>query len=146
MQPAFKICDHWNDVVKCIVVRAIVFCGEQGVGYQLEQDEHDAGALHVLGELDGEPIAAGRLRFFADYAKLERIAVRQPWRGRKFGHQLTDFMLEIARKRGYRGFKLNAQVHLRAFYEAHGFEVSGEQFVEADILHWPMVMTHKEVL
>lgn len=134
----FKICEHWNDVVKCVAVRAIVFCGEQGVSYQLEQDEHDAGALHVLGEMKGEPVAAGRLRFFAGYAKLERIAVRQPWRGCGIGHQLTGYMLDIARERGYLAFKLNAQAHLRAFYEAHGFRVAGEQFVEADILHWPM--------
>jgi predicted GNAT family N-acyltransferase len=138
MTASFKVCENWNDVTKCIAVRAIVFCGEQGIAYRLEQDEHDAGAVHVLGEIDGEPVAAARLRCFADYAKLERIAVRQPWRGRGLGHGLTEFMLGIARERGYVAFKLGAQVHLRAFYESHGFQVTGEQFLDADIWHWPM--------
>ncbi len=138
MTASFKICENWNDVTRCIAVRAIVFCGEQGIAYRLEQDEHDAAALHVLGEIDGEPVAAGRLRFFADYAKLERIAVRRPWRGRGLGHQLTEFMLNAASGRGYAHFKLGAQVHLRAFYESHGFQVKGEQFLDADIRHWPM--------
>lgn len=139
MTASFKICETWGDVTKCIAVRAIVFCGEQGISYKLEQDEHDVGALHILGEIDGEPVAAGRLRLFADYAKLERVAVRQPWRGRKLGHQLTEYMLDAARERGYVCFKLGAQVHLRAFYESHGFQVSGEQFLDADIWHWPMI-------
>jgi len=90
MTASYKICESWDDVVKCIAVRSIVFCGEQHISYQLERDEHDASATHILCEL--EPVAAARLRFFNGYAKLERIAVRAPWRGQGLGHGLTQFM------------------------------------------------------
>lgn len=141
MSAHFKICDSWDDVVKCIAVRSIVFCGEQNISYQLERDQYDASATHILCEIDGEPVAAARLRFFKDYAKLERIAVRAPWRGRGLGHELTQFMLDIAKQRGYVTFKLNAQAHLEAFYGVHGFGACGEHFVEAGIDHCPMMMT-----
>ena len=140
MSITFKICESWDDVVKCIAVRSIVFCGEQGISYQLERDEHDASAIHILGELNGEPITAARLRYFKDYAKLERIAVRQPWRGQRFGHGVTQFMIDTAKQHGYTTFKLNAQAHLETFYVAHGFHESGAHFMEAGIDHCPMKM------
>jgi len=141
MSVTFKLCDSWDDVVKCIVVRSIVFCGEQGISYQLERDEHDASATHILGEVENEPVAAARLRFFKDYAKLERIAVRQPWRGQGLGHGITQFMIELGKRHDYRVFKLNAQTQLQTFYAAHGFQRCGEHFVEAGIDHCPMMMT-----
>jgi len=141
MTATYKICESWDDVAKCIAVRSIVFCGEQHISYQLERDEHDASATHILCELEGEPVAAARLRFFNDYAKLERIAVRAPWRGQGLGHGLTQFLLDIAKQRGYTSFKLNAQAHLRDFYGTHGFIVSGPNFIEADIDHCPMSLS-----
>jgi len=141
MSAHFKLCESWDDVVKCIAVRSIVFCGEQNISYQLERDEHDASATHILGEVDGEPVAAARLRFFKDYAKLERIAVRAPWRARLIGHELTKFMIDVAKERGYTTFKLNAQSHLQAFYGKHGFRVCGDHFIEAGIDHCPMTMS-----
>lgn len=145
MNPTFKLCEAWDDVVKCIAVRAIVFCGEQNISYQLERDEHDASAMHILCELEGEPVAAARLRFFKEYAKLERIAVRAPWRGQGLGHGMTQFMLDLAKQHGYNCFKLNAQAHLEHFYGVHGFRVSGPHFIEAGIDHCPMMLTIESV-
>jgi len=143
----FKVCASAEDILACIVTRCIVFCGEQGISYRLEHDEHDVTATHVLVTLDNEPIAAARLRFLNDYAKLERIVVRQPWRGRGIGHQLVDYLLNLSRERGYSIFKLNAQTPLEGFYAMHGFSRSGSEFIEADIPHLPMKRsdaTHKQ--
>lgn len=140
MTTAFKVCESWDDVIKCIVVRSIVFCGEQGISYQLERDEHDASAIHILGCVDGEPVAAARLRYLKDYVKLERIAVRAPWRGKSYGLNITQYMIDLGKQQGYGVFKLNAQSHLESFYAKLGFRASGEHFVEADIDHCPMVL------
>lgn len=140
MTTIFKTCEAWDDVVKCIAVRSIVFCGEQGISYQLERDEHDAAATHILAEVEGEPVAAGRVRFFNQYAKLERIAVRQPWRGQRLGIRTTQFMIDVAQQHGYAVFKLNAQAHLQTFYAQLGFQICGAHFIEAGIDHCPMIM------
>jgi predicted GNAT family N-acyltransferase len=134
----FRIALSWDDLIKVLVVRGIVFVQEQKVPYDEEIDAHELEALHVLGELNGEPIAAARIRLLADYAKLERIAVREGHRGRGIGGQLVEFMMGVAREHGFSRFKLHAQAHLVAFYGRHGFVVRGPMFQEAGIDHYLM--------
>ena len=93
----------------------------------------------MLGEIDGEPVAAGRLRCLPDYAKLERIAVRAPYRGRGIGSEITRFLIRVARSRGLSSYRMNAQAYLEEFYERLGFRVAGEVFMEADIEHVLMI-------
>lgn len=138
MAITYKVCENFDEVLKCIAVRCIVFCGEQNISYLLERDEHDAGALHILGTVDDEPVAAGRLRYLNGYAKLERIAVRAPWRDKSYGLGITQFMIDTAKTQGFTVFKLNAQSHLETFYAKLGFQACGEHFIEADIDHCPM--------
>jgi len=134
----FRIATNPDDLIKVFIVRGIVFLEEQNVPYAIEMDDYENSATHILGEIDGEPFAAGRIRFIEDFAKLERIAVRKDFRGKSYGHQIVDFMLDIAKSRGYKKFTLHAQAHLRSFYEQHGFHVCGELFKEANIDHFPM--------
>ncbi|MEK8088513.1 GNAT family N-acetyltransferase [Thermithiobacillus plumbiphilus] len=125
-----------NEVLqKAFFVRSLVFCGEQGIGYALEYDGLDAEAIHILGRVGEEPVASGRIRFPGKHAKLERIAVRAPWRGKGYGHQLTAFMIQAAEARGFARQKIHAQAHLQAFYAVHGFRALGEPFMEAGIEH-----------
>ena len=70
-----------DDLTRVIMIRAIVFMEEQGISCADEMDGHDHCALHVLGEVDGEPVACGRIRFLPEGARLQRLAVRRAWRG-----------------------------------------------------------------
>ena len=134
-----RIAESFDDIVKASVVRGIVFVGEQHTSYAIEKDEHEDVAVHILGEIDGEPVAAGRIRFLGEFAKLERLAVRKEWRGRGYGDQLITFMMKVARDRGFSKFKLHAQVVTKGFYSRHGFRAVGETFIEADIEHCLML-------
>lgn len=139
VHPVFRLCTTLDDFSKALMVRAIVFLEEQQVAYAEEVDDLEFSALHIIGEIGGEPMAAARMRFLGEYAKLERIAVRQAWRGRGLGHELVEYMLEIAREKGFHKFKMHAQAHLVEFYRIHGFEPRGEMFQEAKIDHFLMV-------
>lgn len=128
------------DFRKVIVVRGIVFIEEQGVPYDGEVDEYEESAVHVLGELAGEPVAAGRLRFLDDgQCKLERIAVRPAWRGQGIAKAMVAFLMEEATRRGAENLKLHAQVHLEDFYKGFGFRRDGGIFDECGIDHVLMV-------
>ena len=131
----FRIAETDDDRLKALVVRAIVFMEEQSISYAEEMDGLDSAALQILGETGGEPVAAARIRFLGDVAKLERLAIRKAGRGQGHGDRLLEFLLAAARERGFRKYKLHGQARLRAFYEKHGFRAEGEPFLEAGIPH-----------
>lgn len=135
----FKIVTTMDELIKVYAVRAVVFIGEQNCSYDEEIDEHEHSCIHILGELNGEPVAAARIRFPGPYAKLERIAVRKEWRGHGFGHQLVNYMLDQCRSRGYSCMHMHAQVQLEDYYAEHGFRRQGPMFKEAGIDHYLMI-------
>jgi predicted GNAT family N-acyltransferase len=78
--------------------------------------------------------------------KLERFAVLSNHRRKGVGDALVDAVLsdvtrnaECAKKTIY----LHAQVQAIPFWEKAGFGVEGEEFVEADIPHFKMVLGSK---
>ncbi|MEP9409989.1 MAG: GNAT family N-acetyltransferase [Candidatus Brocadia sp.] len=135
----FRVVTNLDDLIKVFVVRSMVFVEEQGISYKTERDEYEHSATHILGEENGEPIAAGRIRMYGEYAKLERIAIRKSYRGKNLGHKLTEFMISFAKECGFKKFKVHAQAYLAGFYQKHGFEIVGEMFKEAGIDHYVMI-------
>lgn len=127
-----------HDRALLTAVREDVFVREQNVPPDMELDEEDPRSLHVLARApDGTVIAAGRL---TSSGQIGRMAVLKEWRGRGVGSALLQLLLEQARTRGMGEVRLHAQADAAAFYLKHGFEVSGEDFMEAGILHRPMRM------
>lgn len=135
----FRVVTSLEDLLKAFAVRSAVFMEEEGIPYTIEHDVYDCSAIHVLGEEQGEPFAAGRIRPYQGYAKLERISVRKAYRGKNMGHTLTDFMISVANEKGFKKYLLHAQSHLTGFYRKHGFEISGDMFQQAGIDHYVMI-------
>jgi predicted GNAT family N-acyltransferase len=138
-RPTFGITRSLDDLIKVFIVRGIVFMDEQHVRYQEEMDAHEHTAVHILGQINGEPIAAGRIRYEGPFAKLERLAVRKEYRRQGYGDELLLFAMGVARDAGFTKFKLHAQIAAKAFYSRHGFKVQGAPFMEAGIEHCLMV-------
>ena len=137
---SFRIATGDQDLLKVMVVRGIVFVEEQQVDWEGEFDEFEQDAVHFLGEVDGQPVAAGRLRVLEDgWGKLERIAVRPGWRGQGLAKQMVAALLIEAQARGIRDLKLHAQAYLDKFYADFGFRKQGPAFIECGILHILMV-------
>lgn len=118
-------------------VRREVFVLEQSVPEDIELDDMDAVSVHAVafGERD-TPVGTGRL---LPDGHIGRMAVRRQARGAGIGGMLLDTLIGEARGLGHRVVALHAQTHARGFYEAHGFRVEGDEFVEADIPHVLMV-------
>ena len=63
-----------------------------------------------------------RIRYFADFAKLERLAVRNENRNAGLAGQIVDAAIELCRKKGYRVLYAHSQKRLLNFWEQRGFE------------------------
>jgi predicted GNAT family N-acyltransferase len=120
-------------------VRKQVFVEEQGIPEDLELDEHDMEAMHMVAK-DGERIVGtARVLFLAaSQAKLERMAILKPFRHRGIGKSIISFLDEEFKNRGIEQVVLHAQCSAVNFYKSCGFEESGSPFWEAGIKHVKM--------
>ncbi len=128
-----------RDRVFLLAVREAVFVIEQSVSLELERDDFDPIAFHVLAqeENSGVPIGTGRL---LPDGHIGRMCVLKQWRRQGVGSSLLTFLLEEARHRGHREVRLNAQEHAIAFYAGFQFQPEGELFEEAGIMHRSMYL------
>ena len=120
-------------------VRIAVFVGEQGISRDDELDELDATAVHCVGYLDGEAVAAGRLIVNDGYGKIGRMAVLKEHRGAGLGARVLDALEREGAARGLREVRLSAQLSARGFYDRLGYTADGDVYDEVGIPHIAMV-------
>lgn len=128
---------NWNmSRDKLRAVRRAVFIDEQGVPEELEWDDVDDRAYHVLATDDeGNPIGTGRLQLDG---QIGRMAVLREWRRRGVGRRILTVLVDLARKEGCSVARLHAQTHALEFYARQGFVAVGPEFDEAGIRHRAM--------
>jgi predicted GNAT family N-acyltransferase len=120
----------------CFAIRKAVFVDEQGVPAEVELDEHDAAATHLLALAGNRPVGTMRWRIVAPgVAKLERVAVLRDARGLGAGAALMSEALRQLAAAGPAQAVLHAQTSARGFYERLGFAVEGAPFDEEGIEH-----------
>jgi len=111
--------DH---IAKVFAIRAAVFMTEQKCPYEEEYDGNDYTGTHILGLVSGEPAAVLRIRYFADFVKIERLAVLQRFRGSRIAAAVIEHALGLVRRKGYRTAYGHAQKRVAPFWSRFGFE------------------------
>jgi predicted GNAT family N-acyltransferase len=136
-----RVAEEPGDLEACFAVRREVFVVEQGVPAELEYDDRDADALHVLAAGPQGPLGTGRLLTGIEEAgvgTLGRLAVARAARGLGVGVALVRAIEDAARERGLTAVDLHAQTHALGFYERLGYAAYGPEFPDAGIPHQAM--------
>jgi predicted GNAT family N-acyltransferase len=123
-----KIVETEEEKLKAFIVRGIVYMEEQNCPFMEEFDSNDFSATQIVGLIGEEPVLTARIRYFRDFAKLERIAIRKKYRNNGYGHKLIKFMITFCLRKGYRKLYMHAQVGLKRFYEKYSFKQIGKSF------------------
>jgi predicted GNAT family N-acyltransferase len=110
-----------SDLMKAVAIRAAVYMGEQRCPFDEEFDGNDFSGSHILAYAGEEPVGCVRIRYFSEFAKLERLAVREEYRGRGAGRKLVEAATELCRTKGYRRVYAHAQTRLVEFWVRLGF-------------------------
>lgn len=141
-----------GDRAAAYAVRHDVFVLEQGVPVDLELDELDEDADHVVAYAGELAVGAGRLVVepagfagtdpaLGPVGHLGRLAVRPAARGTGLGVALVRAIEARAVQRGLRVVVLGAQTHAIGFYERLGYTAYGEVFDDAGLPHRWMCRT-----
>jgi len=127
-----------SELEEVFAIRKTVFVVEQNCPPELEW-EHEDESVHFIGLVDGVPAGASRWRKTEKGFKLERFAVLKEYRGKGLGQALVEAVLNDLPKDSHYIY-LHAQLDAIPLYSKFGFEKEGEQFEEAGIQHFKMIL------
>jgi len=117
-------------------IRKAVFVIEQSVPEEIELDDLDDEAQHVLAFIGDVAIGTGRIT--AD-GRIGRMAVLRVYRRQGVGRGILKKLVEIGQTLGLDRLCLSAQCSAIPFYERMGFIAEGVIYKEAGIDHQWMV-------
>jgi len=123
-----------DQMAKVMAIRASVFMIEQNCPYEEEFDGNDFAGAHILGLVGGQPAAVMRIRYFAQFVKLERFAVVPRYRRTLIAKRVMEHGIELCRRKGYRKMYGQAQTRLVSFWQRFGFNpmTKSKPFVFSD--------------
>jgi len=121
-------------------IREKVFIQEQKVTPELEWDGMDEKAIHFLVFKDEEAIGCARAIVIKSQMQLGRMAVLKEYRGQGVGSTLIENAIVTAKLKQLSGIHISAQCNAINFYVKFGFEVTGDTYLDAEILHRDMTL------
>jgi predicted GNAT family N-acyltransferase len=133
-----KIVSTADELKKVYDLRVEVFVNEQKVPPELELDEWDKTAVHILASNEKETVGCGRIILAPDHAHIGRIAVKKNYRNKGIGKQMMLALIEICIESGAKKIILHSQLQALPFYESLGFVAHGDIFLDAGIEHREM--------
>jgi hypothetical protein len=98
----FAIVQTQEQMLDALSIRAICFMEEEGISARQAFDGNDFQATHMLVYAHDEPIGAIRIRWFSDFAKLERTAFRKAYRDPRILKAFAEFVFSHVARKGYR--------------------------------------------
>jgi predicted GNAT family N-acyltransferase len=114
-----------DEMARVIAIRGAIYMGEQSCPFEEEFDGNDFSATHLICHKDGEPVGCMRIRYFAGFAKLERLAVRHEGRGSGLAGRILDAAVDLCRKKGYGTLYAHSQKRFLKVWESRGFRLMG---------------------
>lgn len=96
-----EVVTTYEQLLHAYAIRSICFMEEHGVKAQQTFDGNDYQATHMIVYAGDEPIGALRVRWFKDFAKLERMAFREAYRNTHVLKMFVDFVFNHVARKGY---------------------------------------------
>lgn len=116
-----------EDMAKVFSVRSATFQAEQACPYEEEFDGNDFCATQLLAYVGDDPAACIRIRYFGDFAKLERLAIRREYRSRSLSRPLVEAAQAHCARKGFRRIYGHSRSDLVGFWQRLGFDVIPER-------------------
>lgn len=118
-----KVVRTVEDMMKITAIRAAVYMAEQDCPYEEEFDGNDFCATHLIGYVDGEPVACLRMRYFGGFAKMERLAVRHNFRKTRIAFKVIREGIKHCNRKGFTKIYGHARDELIPLWGMFGFKV-----------------------
>ncbi len=119
-----KIARDFEDMAKMMAIRSSAYFSDPEHIYRKHFDGNDFSATHLIGHVGDEPVATVRIRYFAGFARVERLAVRPTHRKSRIAFRIVKAAFAFCRDKGYRRLSGVAREEMVPFWSMFGGEVS----------------------
>jgi GNAT superfamily N-acetyltransferase len=119
-----KVVRDFEDMAKVVAIRGAAYFSDDEHLYAKHFDGNDFSATHLLGFIDGEPVGTIRIRYFADFTRIERLAVRPTHRKSRMSFRLAKAAFAWCRDKGYETVGGVARSELIPFWTMLGFRLT----------------------
>ena len=125
-------------------IRVKVFVDEQGFSKDLEFDDFEEKATHIVGFCNGDAAATSRFFYTENHNAylIGRIAVLKEYRGKGLGGKIVTAAEEEIKKLGGTKTVIHAQLRVKEFYESLSYSAFGEVDLEEGVEH---IMMQKNI-
>jgi hypothetical protein len=122
---SIRVVTTMDQLMHAYAVRAICFMEEHLTPANVACDGNDLQSTHFVAYDGEEPIGAMRVRWFNDFAKLERSAFRKEYRDIRNLRFAAEFVFEHVARKGYSCIVTHARPEYARLWErVLGFEVA----------------------
>jgi predicted GNAT family N-acyltransferase len=119
-------------------IRTEVFIKEQNIPEELEWDKGDEGAQH-FGILSNDILIAYARVLIKQKIHIGRMAVRKKYRRVGIGSfLLSNICNQVDDRNHSKKIMLSAQEQAIPFYEKNLFQIRGNEYLDAGIIHYDM--------
>lgn len=119
-----SICRNMEDLSIVFAIRASAYFSDEQHTFEKHFEGNDFSATHVIGWIGQEPVATLRIRYFAEFARIERIAVRPTHRRSRVAFKIVQAAFAFCRDKGYRRISGVARGEMVPFWSHFGGQVN----------------------
>jgi len=96
-----EIVTTYEQLLHAYAIRSICFMEEHDLKAQQTFDGNDYQATHMIAYVGDDPIGTLRIRWFKEFAKLERTAIRKDYRNPHVLKAFAIFVFDHVARKGY---------------------------------------------
>lgn len=131
MKIEYKIVENEKEMELCYQVRNTVFTLEQKFDEEIDKDEYDKQAIHIMAIYNGKCIGTARMFKKDDYYKVGRVCIISAYRNKNIGKGLMDNLALHSNIK----LRLSSQLHAKEFYEKCGYQAISDVYLEEGVKH-----------
>lgn len=129
-----------SDKTHVLYIRMKVFCEEQHIAIDEEITPDENDWHYLLLKYEGKPIGTIRYQKSNGVYTLGRLAILKEYRNNGYARELIRWLEQfLFKKEKPLRLALGGQQYLKDFYLSLGYKIVGEQYLDANIMHFHFI-------
>ena len=127
-----------DDLTKVHDIRKAVFTEEYGIPEDVELDDDDIMAMHVILDYENEKVGTGRMKYDGETFILDKMAVLKEHRNNGYGEFIVRMLLDKVFLANGKEIFTDATKDTVEFFKKIGFVEIGDEYERDKLIYVPM--------